>query len=140
MGVLRAGMIAVPLPLLWRKAEIRSALGRVGAKAIVTCCGSGRTSRPKVPCRLPPTCVQSGMFVASGTGCPMALSRSTAQCAEIPEGTLVLPAPAVPPIAKMALVDAKQTIVTLRRAPERVARRGDNGFPAPVPLGPVHAS
>jgi acyl-CoA synthetase (AMP-forming)/AMP-acid ligase II len=46
MGVLRAGMIAVPLPLLWRKAEIRSALGRVGAKAIVTCCriGSGCAS------------------------------------------------------------------------------------------------
>src|SRR5215510_923254 len=41
LGVLRAGMIAVPLPLLWRKAEIISALGRIGAKAIVTCSRMG---------------------------------------------------------------------------------------------------
>ena len=36
LGVLRAGMIAVPLPLLWRRADAASALGRLGAKAIVT--------------------------------------------------------------------------------------------------------
>jgi len=36
LGVLRAGMIAVPLPLLWRKQEMVEALGRIGAKAIVT--------------------------------------------------------------------------------------------------------
>jgi hypothetical protein len=85
-----------------------------------------------------------------------------AQCREVPEGTLVLPAPAVHPIAKMGLIDTKQTIVALWRAPERfkaaktwngplvlidvasfgeigfiAARRGDNGLPAPLPLGPV---
>lgn len=36
LGVLRAGMIAVPLPLLWRRRDMVEALGRVGAKAIVT--------------------------------------------------------------------------------------------------------
>jgi acyl-CoA synthetase (AMP-forming)/AMP-acid ligase II len=36
LGVLRAGMIAVPLPLLWRKQEIVAALGQIGAKAIIT--------------------------------------------------------------------------------------------------------
>ena len=36
LGVLRAGMIAVPLPLLWRRADAAVALGRLGAKAIVT--------------------------------------------------------------------------------------------------------
>ncbi len=36
LAVLRAGMIAVPLPLLWRKQEIVTALAQVGAKAIVT--------------------------------------------------------------------------------------------------------
>ena len=36
LGVLRAGMIAAPLPLLWRRAEIVSALGQVGAQAIIT--------------------------------------------------------------------------------------------------------
>ena len=35
LGVLRAGMIAAPLPLLWRRAEMVSALGRIGAKAII---------------------------------------------------------------------------------------------------------
>jgi hypothetical protein len=85
-----------------------------------------------------------------------------AQCREVPEGTLVLPAPAVHPIAKMGLIDTKQTIVALWRAPERfeaaktwngpsvlidvasfgeigliAARRGDNGLPAALPLGPV---
>ncbi len=36
LGVLRAGMIAAPLPLLWREQEMVAALGLVGAKAIVT--------------------------------------------------------------------------------------------------------
>jgi len=36
LGVLRAGMIAAPLPLLWRHQEIVAALRGVGAKAIVT--------------------------------------------------------------------------------------------------------
>ncbi len=37
LGVLRAGMIAAPMPLLWRRAEAVAALGRVGAKALITC-------------------------------------------------------------------------------------------------------
>ena len=36
LGVLRAGLIAVPLPLLWRRADAAAALNRVGAKAIIT--------------------------------------------------------------------------------------------------------
>jgi non-ribosomal peptide synthetase component F len=36
LGVMRAGMIAVPLPLLWRRQEIVAALSSAGAKAIVT--------------------------------------------------------------------------------------------------------
>jgi hypothetical protein len=36
LGVLRAGMIAVPLPLLWRRADAAAALNRVGAKTIIT--------------------------------------------------------------------------------------------------------
>jgi hypothetical protein len=37
LGVLRAGMIAAPLPLLWRQSEITNALRRLGAKALITC-------------------------------------------------------------------------------------------------------
>jgi AMP-binding enzyme len=36
LGVLRAGMIVAPLPLLWRKLDMVSALSSVGAKAIIT--------------------------------------------------------------------------------------------------------
>lgn len=35
LGVLRAGLIAAPVPLLWRRAELAAALARVSAKAIV---------------------------------------------------------------------------------------------------------
>jgi hypothetical protein len=37
LGVMRAGMIAAPMPLLWRRADAIAALGRVGAKALITC-------------------------------------------------------------------------------------------------------
>ena len=36
LAVLRAGMIAVPLPLLWRAHDLKTALSNVGAKAIIT--------------------------------------------------------------------------------------------------------
>jgi hypothetical protein len=39
LAVLRAGLIAMPLPLLWRRAEASAALGRVGASALIV---SGR--------------------------------------------------------------------------------------------------
>jgi hypothetical protein len=35
LGVLRAGMIAAPLPLLWRRADAATALRRLGARVIV---------------------------------------------------------------------------------------------------------
>jgi AMP-binding enzyme len=36
LGVLRAGLIAVPLPLLWRELDAPQALGRIGARALIT--------------------------------------------------------------------------------------------------------
>jgi hypothetical protein len=37
LGVWRAGMIAAPLPLLWRRADTVMALARIGARALITC-------------------------------------------------------------------------------------------------------
>ncbi len=37
LGVLRAGMIAAPLPLLWRRADCIAALARIGAKGLIAC-------------------------------------------------------------------------------------------------------
>jgi hypothetical protein len=48
LGVLRAGMIAAPLPLLWRRQDIVSALGRIGAKAIVTSSRIGTAAHAEV--------------------------------------------------------------------------------------------
>jgi hypothetical protein len=36
LGVMRAGMIAAPLPLLWRRADTIAALARIGGKALLT--------------------------------------------------------------------------------------------------------
>ena len=37
LGVLRAGMIAAPMPLLWRRGDLVTALSRLGAKILITC-------------------------------------------------------------------------------------------------------
>ncbi len=41
LGVLRAGLIAAPLPVLWRRAEMAPVLGPLGAKAIITASSVG---------------------------------------------------------------------------------------------------
>jgi non-ribosomal peptide synthetase component E (peptide arylation enzyme) len=41
LGILRAGMIAASLPLLWRQSDLIAGLGRIGAKAIVTSARAG---------------------------------------------------------------------------------------------------
>lgn len=46
LGVLRAGMIAAPMPLLWRRAEAVAALSRIGAKAIIALGQVGDTDLP----------------------------------------------------------------------------------------------
>ena len=43
LGILRAGMIAAPLPLLWRRQEMVAALSRANAKAIVTYAAQAET-------------------------------------------------------------------------------------------------
>jgi AMP-binding enzyme len=48
LGVLRAGMIAVPIPLLWRQQEIVEALRGVDAKAIVTFQRIGTTAHAEL--------------------------------------------------------------------------------------------
>jgi hypothetical protein len=48
IAVLRAGMIAAPLPLLWRKQEIAEALRRVSAQAIVTASRIGTVAHAEI--------------------------------------------------------------------------------------------
>ena len=51
LGVLRAGMIAAPMPLLWRQQDIVAALGHIGAKAIVTSSRIGTTAHAEIAMR-----------------------------------------------------------------------------------------
>ena len=48
LGILRAGMIAAPVPLLWRRRDMVDALGRIGAKAIVTCARGGGLAHAEI--------------------------------------------------------------------------------------------
>ena len=48
LGVIRAGMIAAPLPLLWRKRDIVSALRPLGAKVLVTSSRIGSTLHAEI--------------------------------------------------------------------------------------------
>ena len=51
LGVLRAGMIAAPLPLLWGHQEIAAALRGIGAKAIIACGRAGAEQPAKTAMR-----------------------------------------------------------------------------------------
>jgi non-ribosomal peptide synthetase component E (peptide arylation enzyme) len=57
LGILRAGMIAATLPMLWRETEIVAALSAVGAKAIITAARIGTTDHLAVAGR-----VAAGLF------------------------------------------------------------------------------
>jgi acyl-CoA synthetase (AMP-forming)/AMP-acid ligase II len=46
LGVLRAGMVVAPLPLLWRRADAVAALARVGAKALISAARRRFQARP----------------------------------------------------------------------------------------------
>ncbi len=52
LGVLRAGMIAAPMPLLWRNADAVAAMARVGAKALVTCSHVGNFEHCRLATRI----------------------------------------------------------------------------------------
>jgi hypothetical protein len=57
LGILRAGMIAALLPMLWRETEIIAALSGVGAKALITTSRIGGTDHCEVAGR-----VAAGLF------------------------------------------------------------------------------
>jgi hypothetical protein len=70
--VLRAGMIAALLPLLWRQQDIVDALRGTGAKAIVTAHAPAIMRQRKWQCRRRLSCFQSTIYAASGASCPIA--------------------------------------------------------------------
>ena len=69
LGVLRAGMIAAPLPLLWRRADAAAALGRLGAKAIVTASRIGDFDACAMAMQVAAESFRSATSAASATIC-----------------------------------------------------------------------
>jgi hypothetical protein len=70
LGVLRAGMIAAPLPLLWRRGDMAAALGRVGAKALVTCRQVGATDHADLAMQTAADVFPIRYVCGFGTGLP----------------------------------------------------------------------
>jgi hypothetical protein len=48
LAVLRAGMIAVPMPLLWRSHDLKAGLSKVGARAIITTSRAGEVAHAEL--------------------------------------------------------------------------------------------
>jgi non-ribosomal peptide synthetase component E (peptide arylation enzyme) len=77
LGVLRAGMVVAPLPLLWRRADAVAALARVGAKALIPAGASAISSTARSACAWPRKCSPSATCAASAPTCLTAWCRST---------------------------------------------------------------
>jgi hypothetical protein len=52
LGIMRAGMIPAPLPMLWRRADCVAALSRIGTKALITCARIGSTDHVTLAMRV----------------------------------------------------------------------------------------
>lgn len=70
LGVLRAGMVAAPLPLLWREAEAVEALGRSGARALIGCRAIGEVDYGDLAMRLAAETFTIRFVGAFGAGLP----------------------------------------------------------------------
>jgi acyl-CoA synthetase (AMP-forming)/AMP-acid ligase II len=70
LGVLRAGMIAAPLPLLWRRRDLVEALGRAGAKAFVTAGRIGACAHAELAMEVAAELFPIRQIAAFGDGLP----------------------------------------------------------------------
>jgi acyl-CoA synthetase (AMP-forming)/AMP-acid ligase II len=70
LAVMRSGMIAAPLPLLWRHAEAKAALERIGAKAIITTARIGGLEPSDVAMKVASELFQIRYVCGYGAGLP----------------------------------------------------------------------
>ncbi|MEA2986782.1 MAG: hypothetical protein QOD94_3036 [Alphaproteobacteria bacterium] len=75
LGVLRAGLIAAPLPLLWRHGDLVAALGGVGAKVVITCRRVGATDHAKLAMHAAVDIFPVRYVCAFGSGLPDGVVR-----------------------------------------------------------------
>ncbi|MCF8478072.1 MAG: AMP-binding protein, partial [Pseudolabrys sp.] len=70
LAVLRAGLIAAPLPLLWRRHDMTAALRQIGAKAIVTAARIGALAHAEVAMQVAADLFPIRYICAFGNGAP----------------------------------------------------------------------
>jgi non-ribosomal peptide synthetase component E (peptide arylation enzyme) len=70
LGVLRAGMIAAPLPLLWHRADATAALRSTGAKALLTCARAGPAAQAEIATQVAADVFSIRHVCAFGTALP----------------------------------------------------------------------
>jgi AMP-binding enzyme len=70
LGVLRAGMIAAPLPLLWRRSELVKTLSNIDAKALITCHKVGDTDHAALAMHAAAAIFPIRYVCAFGSGLP----------------------------------------------------------------------
>ncbi|MGA3138959.1 MAG: class I adenylate-forming enzyme family protein [Xanthobacteraceae bacterium] len=89
LGVLRAGMIAAPLPLLWRRADAVAALARVGAKALIVCGRVGTSEHCQFAMQTAAEVFSIRYVCAFGTNLPDGVVSFEDLFSEIPSGRLL---------------------------------------------------
>ena len=78
LGVIRAGMIAAPLPVLWRRVDAVATLTRLGGKALITPAATSAPSTIAIsPCTSRRKYFPFATSAASARICPTAWCRST---------------------------------------------------------------
>jgi hypothetical protein len=70
LGVLRAGMVAAPLPLLWRKRDLTDALERAGATALITAARVGGVPHAEIAMQVAAELFPIRFVCAFGAGAP----------------------------------------------------------------------
>jgi AMP-binding enzyme len=70
LALLRAGLVAVPVPLLWRRADLVAALREINARAIITMTRIGETRPAEIACEAAAELFSLGFPCAFGHGVP----------------------------------------------------------------------
>lgn len=110
LAVLRAGMVAVPVPLLWRRSELVTALQEIGARAIVTMSRLGNEHYAEIACEAAAELFTLGFPCAFGADVPDGVIQLDLDAKAPPGERDVLPSahPQLASTTAIATFDASQ--------------------------------
>lgn len=120
LAILRAGLVAAPLPLLWRRAECVAALAPVGAKALITCSRVGDTGHAALAMQVAAALFPVRYVCAFGQALPEGVIPlddifSPAAAPALPFATIERSGPAAAHLAAVTFDTAADGIVAVAR-------------------------